>query len=162
MANTAALDFETTPTFSLQVRASDNGSPSLSTTATVTISLTDVAEILTVNIDVVPGDSTNTIRLAKRFDVAILSTSSFDARTVDVDSVRFGKLGTENSGVRTGRNQQITYSYRDVNGDGRQDLVIQIEPDDTGLRVGDTQAKLSGLLTNGKKIAATSAVVVKK
>ncbi|HET6424096.1 MAG TPA: cadherin repeat domain-containing protein [Planctomycetaceae bacterium] len=41
VASSAALDFETTPQFTLQVRATDNGSPAASSTATVTVSLFD-------------------------------------------------------------------------------------------------------------------------
>jgi uncharacterized delta-60 repeat protein len=44
VANSAALDFETTPTFTLTVRVTDNGSPALSGTATITITLRDVNE----------------------------------------------------------------------------------------------------------------------
>jgi hypothetical protein len=41
VANSAALDFETTPSFALTVTATDNGAPPLSDTATVTINLSD-------------------------------------------------------------------------------------------------------------------------
>lgn len=160
VANAAALDFEVTPTFSLQVRVSDNGTPSRSSTATVTVSLTDVIETLAVIIDVAPGDSTNTIRVGKKFDVAILSTSTFSAKNIDVGSVRFGKLGTENSLVSNPHS--ISYSYRDVNQDGRLDLVVQIDADDTGLRIGDTLARLTGKLVNGQSVAGSSPVVVKR
>ena len=44
VANPAALDFETTPTFNLTVTVSDNGAPVLSDTATITVNLTDVLE----------------------------------------------------------------------------------------------------------------------
>jgi VCBS repeat-containing protein len=44
VANAAALDFETNPSFNLTVQASDNGNPSLSGTATITINLTNVNE----------------------------------------------------------------------------------------------------------------------
>ncbi len=44
VASTAALDFETTPSFSLTVQATDNGVPPLSGSATVTVNLTDVNE----------------------------------------------------------------------------------------------------------------------
>ncbi len=40
----AAVDFETNPTFTLTVRIQDNGSPSLFSTGTITINLTDVIE----------------------------------------------------------------------------------------------------------------------
>ncbi len=42
VANAAAVDFETTPSFSLTVQVTDNGSPPLSGTATVTVNLNDV------------------------------------------------------------------------------------------------------------------------
>src|SRR5258707_606059 len=42
VANAAALDYETSPTFHLIVQATDNGSPALSTCATVTVNLNDV------------------------------------------------------------------------------------------------------------------------
>ncbi len=44
VANRASLDFETTPTFSLVVRATDNGLPVLSGTKTIVVNLTDVPE----------------------------------------------------------------------------------------------------------------------
>jgi hypothetical protein len=44
VANAAALDFETNPTFTLTVRVSDSGSPSLFSDATVTVNLSDVDE----------------------------------------------------------------------------------------------------------------------
>ncbi|HTG35326.1 MAG TPA: cadherin domain-containing protein [Thermoanaerobaculia bacterium] len=49
VANSAALDFETTPSFSLTVQVTDNGSPVLSGTATVTINLADISESPVVN-----------------------------------------------------------------------------------------------------------------
>ena len=42
VANSAALDFETNPVFNLTIEATDDGSPNLSDTTTVTISLNDV------------------------------------------------------------------------------------------------------------------------
>ncbi|HUQ71021.1 MAG TPA: cadherin repeat domain-containing protein, partial [Planctomycetaceae bacterium] len=42
--NSAALDFETTPQFLLQVKAQDNGNPANSRTQTITVNLTNVAE----------------------------------------------------------------------------------------------------------------------
>jgi len=44
VANAAALDFETTQSFSLTVKVTDNGSPSLSVTTSVSVSLIDVNE----------------------------------------------------------------------------------------------------------------------
>jgi hypothetical protein len=44
VADPAALDYETTPPFTLTVQVTDNGSPALSTSATVTINLNNVNE----------------------------------------------------------------------------------------------------------------------
>ena len=44
VANTSALDFETTPTFGLNVQVQDDGAPTGTTTATVTINLSDLNE----------------------------------------------------------------------------------------------------------------------
>ena len=44
VANTAALNYEITPTFPLVVKVQDNGSPSLSSQATITISILNVNE----------------------------------------------------------------------------------------------------------------------
>lgn len=45
VANAAALDYETTPSFNLVVQVSDSGTPSLSATTSVSISLIDVNEV---------------------------------------------------------------------------------------------------------------------
>jgi VCBS repeat-containing protein len=49
VANVAALDFETTPTFSLTVEVTDNGVPNLAGSGTVTINLVDANEAPVVN-----------------------------------------------------------------------------------------------------------------
>ena len=49
VSNSAALNFETTPTFALVVKVQDNGTGNLSSQATVNISLTDVNEVPVIN-----------------------------------------------------------------------------------------------------------------
>ena len=88
----------------------------------------------------------------------MLSTSTFDARTINVNSVLFGKTGSENS-VALKKGQRI-YEYRDVNGDGRLDLVLTITTSATGLVAGDTLVKLTGQTTAGLALAGQSAVNV--
>ena len=161
VANVAALNFESTPTFSLAVRVTDNGNPALSSTATVTINLTDVIEAIIIGLDVGPGDPSNTIKLNSKFDIAILSSATFDARTVNVSTIRFGKNGTEDSATRDKRGNRI-YSYRDVNGDGRLDLVVNITTSKTGLGLTDTLAKVSGLTNSGLQILGSSSVLVRR
>jgi hypothetical protein len=51
VANSAALNFETTPSFALTVQVTDNGSPVLNASATVTVNLTNVNEAPSTPID---------------------------------------------------------------------------------------------------------------
>jgi VCBS repeat-containing protein len=161
VANTAALNFETNPSFALTVRVTDSGNPALSSTATVTINLTDVIEAIIIGLDVVPGDATNTVKLNSRFNVAILSTATFDARTLRVNKIRFGKTGTEDSITRDKDGDRV-YSYRDVNGDGRLDLVVNITTSRTGLTLSDTLVRFSGLTNSGLQVLGSSSVRVRR
>lgn len=88
------------------------------TTATVTARLH-------VGVDVKPGSSPNTINLGANgvIPVAILSSPDFDALTVDPATVQLeGKAG-----VRAKGNGTYLTEQRDVNGDGRIDLIVKIE-----------------------------------
>lgn len=49
VSNKSALDFETTPTFSLQVRVTDNGSPAASSVGTITVNLRNQNDAPVVN-----------------------------------------------------------------------------------------------------------------
>jgi hypothetical protein len=164
VADAAPLDFETTPQFSLTVQVTETTGGALSDTATVTIDLTDVQEILTVGIDADPGDDTNTIDLKrdKKVAVAILSTSSLNAPLdVDLNSLTFGRTGDEDSVVRHRKRGTIKFEVEDVNGDGLLDLVVYFETTKTGFEVGDTEATLKGQLLDGTLIEGTSDVEVK-
>jgi VCBS repeat-containing protein len=61
VANGSALDFETTPSFLLTVTATDNGSPSLSGSATITVNLTNVNEAPTAVDDAAVVDENGTV-----------------------------------------------------------------------------------------------------
>lgn len=164
VANSAALDFGTTPQFNLQVRVTDDGLPGLASTTTATVSLNPVSSppttaTVVLNVEVV--DPTNTIRLGKKFDVAILGSATFDTSLVNVGKVRFGKLGTENSLLQNSK-CPVAYHYRDVNRDGRMDLVIRVDADYTGLQVGDTLVRLTGQMLNGQAFTSSSSIVVKR
>ena len=55
----------------------------------------------------------------KNINVALLSGVDFDATLIDTQTVRFGTTGTEAAPINIGR--------RDVNGDGRRDLVLRFQ-----------------------------------
>jgi hypothetical protein len=91
-----------------------------------------------VTIEIKPGANPAPInpRSAGVTPVAILTTSTFDATTVDASTVRFGKTGTEAAPVRS--------TLQDVDSNGTLDMVLQFETQHTGITCGDTSASLTG------------------
>jgi hypothetical protein len=67
------------------------------------------------------------------FPVAILSTPTFDATTVNPATVGFGPNAAPNASPAT---------VMDVNGDGLPDLVLHFDSKDTGIQCGDIVAVL--------------------
>jgi hypothetical protein len=159
VANAAALNFEATPVFNLTVQVRDGAGAG---TATIRINLTDVPEEREVAIDVKPGDGQNRINSKSngKLEVAILSTANFDVQLIDIDSLRFGLTGTEDS-ISQHPKQGPRFHYEDVNGDGRLDLVVRFETELTGLRPNSTKAILNGSLLDGTSFTAEDDVSMK-
>jgi hypothetical protein len=83
---------------------------------------------LVVEIDIKPGSYPNSINIGSHglVPVAVLSSSDFDATTVDADSVL---LFGSNLAIRGNGKKELAHE-EDVNGDGLTDLVVQIETTD--------------------------------
>ena len=112
-------------------------------------------------IDIVPGDPDNVISLKDgKVQVAILSTATFDAQHVDVESLRFGPTGTENSLLRHRKHGTPQVSYSDVNGDGRLDLVAWFDVAVLGLQEGSVELTLTGRLLDGTSIRGSGMAMV--
>jgi parallel beta-helix repeat protein len=81
-------------------------------------------QVITVAIDIKPGSETNPINLRSRgsIPIAIVSTASFDASTLDPSTLTF-------AGAAVAQKQNGTFqaSLEDVNGDGRLDLVVHVD-----------------------------------
>jgi hypothetical protein len=107
---------------------------------------------LVVPLDIKPGAAPNSINIDApgKLPVAVLSTASFNAATIDPATVRFGRTGTETAPLK--------YSLEDVNGDGRKDLVCQFEILETGLICGDTSAVLTAYTREGVPVKGTDSV----
>lgn len=114
-------------------------------------------EVITVRIDVKPGDAVPTIHLGSggTTAVAILGSRHFDVATVDLDTVFF-------AGAPVARRQDGSRlaSVEDSNGDGRPDLVCHFETSALRLTASSTEATLAGATTGGVPIRGTDAVRV--
>ncbi len=108
-----------------------------------------------VTIDIRPGSSHNSTNLGSHgvIPVAILSGPDFDApRDVDRASLTFGRTGDEDS------LGNCSPGPRDVNGDGRKDLVCRFHTYDTEFQCGDTEGLLRGETVDGMPMEGSDSV----
>jgi len=105
-----------------------------------------------VSIDIKPGDDRNFISLRSKraIPVAILSTGTFDAQTIDSSTVRFGKTGTE------ARSPSVT--LEDVDNDGDIDMLLNFKPRDTGIECRDNRAYLTGQTFLGQSFEGSDSI----
>jgi hypothetical protein len=103
---------------------------------------------LNVVLDFQPNDPKNTVNPSKdNSQVAILSSTSFDARAIDPDTMGFGPnqiLDIDGKG-----------RFKDVNGDGLQDLILRFSVAESGIQCGDSSVSISGETFNGQAIQAS-------
>ncbi len=103
-----------------------------------------------VMVDIKPGSYPNTINCTNEnglIPVAILSTDSFDALTIDHTTVTFE--GATEWHVK--KNGEVKRHEEDVNGDGLMDLVFHFKYMDTNLDCGSTFGGLFGQTYDGEE-----------
>jgi sugar lactone lactonase YvrE len=112
-----------------------------------------VVFVLTVDIDIKPGNDPNAINPASRglIPVAILTTVTFDATTVSPITVRFGPAGASLA-------HQLGH-LEDVDNDGDLDLVLHFRTQEAGIQCGDTEASLTGETFDGQAIQGSDSIV---
>ncbi len=106
----------------------------------------------TVAIDIKPEGFPNSIypgRMA-RIPVAILTSDTFDASSVDATTVRFGATG---SGAAPAH-----WALEDVDGDRDADMILQFNIQDTGIVCGTTAASLTGQTIDGQTIKGSDSI----
>ena len=103
-------------------------------------------------IDIKPRGFPNSINPKSKgvIPVAILTTATFDAVTVDPTTVLFGANGTEAAPVHS--------ALEDVDGDGDIDMILHFRTQQTGIRCGDTSARLTGKTTSGQDVEGSDSV----
>lgn len=103
-------------------------------------------------IDIKPGSFPNTINVNSRgrIPVAVLSTSFFNASTIDLNSIRFGKTGIEAYPVH--------WAYEDMDSDGDLDLMLHFETIEIGFQCGDSMAFLKGKTLDGQKLEGSDTI----
>jgi hypothetical protein len=110
-----------------------------------------------VSIDIKPGSFPNSINIGSKggVPVALFSTSTFDATTVDPTTVTLASAPVKLKGKGTPQ-----ASFEDVDGDGLQDLVVHV--DTTSFEISDTDevASLEGLTFGGTSIMGSDTIRV--
>jgi hypothetical protein len=107
---------------------------------------------LPVSIDIKPGGSPNSInpRSNGNIPVAVVTTKSFDASSVDPSTVRFGRTGKEAALLHS--------SLEDVDRDVDLDLVLHFATQQTGILCGDSSARLTGKTFDGQPIEGSDSI----
>ena len=109
--------------------------------------------VMSINIDIRPGDPANSIPISKpvRVPVAVLGTESFDAASIDTDTLMFGPDRTAPEATPAPR-------LRDVNADGYLDLVAFFRGDAAGITDTDTEVCLLGDTLDGERLLGCDAI----
>jgi len=109
-------------------------------------------DTINVAVDIKPGSFPNSINPRNNgvIPVAILSTDSFDAATVNPASVFFGATGTET--------KPNHYALEDVNGDGKADLMLQFPTQNTKIVCGTKTGVLTGATSLGQAIKGSDSI----
>jgi hypothetical protein len=119
--------------------------------------LARIADFTPITIDIKPGDTVNTINLGSKGNVpvAILSTATFDAATIDPASISL-----ENAAVRLRGNGTVMATLQDVNADGLPDLLVHIVTQALSLSESDTEATLTAMTFAGEPVRGSDLVRV--
>ena len=112
-----------------------------------------VSSALSVDVSIKPFGEPNSINLFSKgvIPVAILSSATFDALSIDSTSLAFGPGGAPIA-HRQGPH------WEDVNGDGLTDLVMHFRTQETGIPAGATEACVTGLLLDGTPFEGCDAI----
>ena len=132
-------------------------SPPLNSIRNAFVAKISEVQVVEVTIDIKPGSFPNSINLGSNGNVpvAIFSSATFDATTVDPLTVTLADVG-----VKVRGNGTPQASEQDVNGDGLLDLVVHIDTEGLSLTEGDEEAVLTGQTFSAATIQGSDLVRV--
>lgn len=115
------------------------------------------ASEMSISLDIKPGGNPNTINLKSKgtLPVAILSTDTFDAMSVDLETVTLA-----GAPVKLKKNGTHMAAQEDVDEDGRLDLVFHVATQDLDLDEYDTEAVLEGKTREGMAVIGADSVQI--
>lgn len=118
------------------------------------IEVNPAVAVVAVTIDIKPDSFPNSINLKSKGNVpvAILSDSTFDATTVDKNTVIFAGVSP----------LPIGQTPEDMNGDGLLDIVLHFKTQDLDLQTDNTEACLSGKTSDEQDIEGCDSVRIVK
>ena len=110
-----------------------------------------------VPVDIKPGSYPNSINPGSNgtVPVAILSTASFDAATVNPATVTLAGAAVALKGKGS-----PSFSIQDVDGDGLPDLLVHVQTEALHLSAGDVTAEVSGKTFDGKLVKGSDTIRV--
>ncbi|MCX5885311.1 MAG: hypothetical protein NT096_05305 [Proteobacteria bacterium] len=116
--------------------------------------ITGIPAVIQASIDIKPGSFPNSINLKSKGNVpvAILSSQTFDAATVDWSTVVFAGAPALSIGGLP----------EDVNSDGLMDLVLHFSTQSLNLKSGDTEACLTGKTLSEQEFKGCDSVSIVK
>lgn len=134
------LNYTSAGVYTVTVSATDNGLPAGSAPTTFTWTVTDVPQVTNVSINIKPLSPFNRINLRShgKVAVAILSSATFDATTVNPRTVTLAGAPVV---IKFGVPLSLII---DTNGDRRRDLVVWVRVQDLQLTNTSTEAVLEG------------------
>ena len=117
--------------------------------------------VLDVLIDIKPGSDPNCFNSNGNgvIPVAILGGADFNVTEIDASTVALESLAVK----AVGKSNKLLAHFEDINSDGFDDLVVQIEDSDGGFSSGSTTATLSGNLLpefGGTPLEGTDAICI--
>ena len=103
-------------------------------------------------VDIIPGTFPNRVNPSSsaKIPVAVLTTETLDASSIDPSTVRFGPTGMEAAPMYS--------DLEDVEGDGDIDLLLGFHVQDTGIACGDLAAWLTGNTFSGRSVEGTDTI----